>query len=286
MPQTATTGTAATATTTSGTVTSGTAVSRSAAPHAAAGGGVLSGDGLSATLYDILEVIPTASLETIHAAYQSLLSRFHPDRMAGLGADLEAIARERTQEINYAFAVLGDAAARARYDEELLRADAPALPSPSPGAPRARRALAMLAAAVTGVALVLALPRATNLLMGEAAFSLTRQVGYFQGATPADARDAAGTGYLLVLWGWLFASYLFGLISYRLAVRAGQFATAQFGSVNDRLFLFLTFVCVVVTGELFFAAPTLGNTAAAALLVAGAYFAERGSAPDAGHGRP
>src|SRR5262249_41282005 len=74
---------------------------------------------MASTLYETLEVIPTASQETIHAAYRSLISRFHPDKVAWLGPECQAVADARTKEINNAYDILGDAALRARYDEEL-----------------------------------------------------------------------------------------------------------------------------------------------------------------------
>src|SRR5215831_21081008 len=75
------------------------------------------------TLYDTLEVIPTASPETIQAAYRSLITRYHPDKVAGLGPELQAAANARTKEINFAFDILNDAVSRARYDEELRGED-------------------------------------------------------------------------------------------------------------------------------------------------------------------
>src|SRR5215470_5061279 len=82
---------------------------------------------MASTLYETLEVIPTASQETIHAAYRSLISRFHPDKMAALGPDFQAVADARTKEINHAYDILGDAARRALYDEELRGEDSPRL---------------------------------------------------------------------------------------------------------------------------------------------------------------
>src|SRR5215831_19089711 len=75
------------------------------------------------TLYDTLEVIPTASPQTIQAAYRSLISRYHPDKVVGLGPELQAAANARTKEINFAFDILNDAVSRARYDEELRGED-------------------------------------------------------------------------------------------------------------------------------------------------------------------
>lgn len=75
------------------------------------------------TLYDTLEVIPTASPQTIQAAYRSLISRYHPDKVVGLGPELQAIADARTKAINNAYHILGHASRRARYDEELREAE-------------------------------------------------------------------------------------------------------------------------------------------------------------------
>lgn len=274
------------------------------------------------TLYDVLEVIPTASAETIHAAYRSLISRYHPDKVAMLSPDLQAAASARTKEINFAYDILSDAASRARYDEELRgeestlllpkgavidgpaveAAVAPALRAPvargaasrpkSPGvakerAPAAgrppRHALATLSAAIAGIALVLTLPLAANLIFGAVEFSITGHARFFHDAeNPVDAKGDFGSIYLPVLWGWLFANYLFGLISYRLAVLAGETAAGRFGgsfaATNDRLLLFLTFVCVVAVGELFFSAHTMGNMLAGMFILAGAYLSERGIA--------
>jgi curved DNA-binding protein CbpA len=290
---------------------------------------------MSSTLYDILEVIPTASQETIHAAYRSLISRFHPDKMTALGPEFVAVAHARTKEINHAYDILGDVARRARYNEELREEESPRLlppaddqnvpavnqdaaaapgpavrqsaaaaapgpavkrnaavprravkrgaAAPATGAPPGRHAAATLSAAVAGVALVLTLPQAANVIFSAVEFSLTGHARYFYEAdSPADAKGGdSGSAYLMVLWGWLFANYLFGLISYRLAIAAGEMAAARtggsFAATNDRLFLFLTFVCVVATGQLLFSAHTMGNMLAGMFVLAGAYLAERGT---------
>jgi hypothetical protein len=270
------------------------------------------------TLYDVLEVIPSASAETIHAAYRSLITRYHPDKVAALGPELQAVANARTKEINFAYDILSDTVSRARYDEELCggephvallsspasRPKSPALKERfadagpkapaaarerSSGAPAAgasgpqRHPLATLAAAIAGVALVLTLPPATNLIFSAVEFSLTGQGRFFYEAeNPVDVKGdfSASSYYLPVLWGWLFANYLFGLISYRLAVLTGETAAAHLGgsfaATNDRLFLFLTFVCVVAVSALFFSAHTMGNMLAGMFILAGAYLAERG----------
>ncbi len=68
------------------------------------------------TFYDVLEVAPTASPETIAAAYRSLCKRFHPDVYPD-----RAAAETRMKAINEAHAVLTDASQRARYDAELAQ---------------------------------------------------------------------------------------------------------------------------------------------------------------------
>jgi hypothetical protein len=273
------------------------------------------------TLYDVLEVIPTASAETIQAAYRSLITRYHPDRVATLGPDLQASAMARTKEINFAYDILSDTASRARYDEELrgggqsasLLPKIPVVDGPvaavaapvgpaarglasRPGRPAAardrsataaagkppqRRLLATLASAGAGIALILSLPPAANLIFGAVEYSLTGHARFFYEAdNPVDAKGDFGSAYLPVLWGWLFANYLIGVISYRLAVAVGEVTAVRvggsFAGTNDRLFLFLTFVCVVAVGELFFSAHTMGETLADMFVLAGAYLAERG----------
>jgi DnaJ domain len=259
---------------------------------------------MASTLYDILEVIPSASAETIHAAYRSMISRYHPDKVAALGPELQAVATARTKEINFAFDILSDEASRARYDEELRGEEeevrpllkvpashpksAPVVrnrpPAPPEAAPprQGRHLLATFSAAAAGIALILILPQAANIIFSAVEFSLTgHSLFFFDAETPVDAKgEFPDSAYLLVLWGWLFASYLFGLISYRVAVMVGETTAAHlngtFAATNDRLFLFLTFVCVVAVGELFFSAHTLGNMLADMFILAGAYLAERG----------
>jgi DnaJ-like protein len=246
------------------------------------------------TLYDILEVIPTASPETIHAAYRSLISRNHPDKVAGLGPELQAVANARTKEINHAYDILRNAARRASYDEKLrekenaqrrrLDSAAPQFASAAPPVahePRDHRLLATLLAALAGIAMLLTLPHAANFTLGVVYFFVTGHPRYFHDVVNSiDANvHYLGLTYLLVLWGWLFVSYLFGVISYRLCVRVGERFASDFGEpvagTSDRLFLFLTFVCVVAGAELFFSAHTMTNVLAEMFVLAGAYRAER-----------
>jgi curved DNA-binding protein CbpA len=65
--------------------------------------------------YKVLQVDPEASPEVITAAYKTLAKRFHPE------TDLTGVHEIRLAELNRAYGVLRDAAARQRYDLE--RAD-------------------------------------------------------------------------------------------------------------------------------------------------------------------
>jgi DnaJ-like protein len=245
------------------------------------------------TLYDTLEVIPTASPETIHAAYRSLISRYHPDKVAGLGPELQAIANARTKEINSAYDILGDAARRASYDEELRDAESPSLggqdsvapsvstPPPEVHRPQPRRLRATLFAAVAGIAALLALTLAANVLFGIVDFFVTGQARSFQDSVNSIDTNVnfSGLPYLLVMWVWLFLKFMFGLVSYRIGVRVGQRTASGFGEpfagTNDRLLLFLTFVCAVAGGELLFSAHTMPDILADMFVLGGAYTAER-----------
>lgn len=64
---------------------------------------------LTPTAYDILEVSPKASPETIQAAYRSLAKRHHPDVPGGSHA--------RMQIIVSAYEILSDPAKRRHYDK-------------------------------------------------------------------------------------------------------------------------------------------------------------------------
>jgi hypothetical protein len=251
------------------------------------------------TLYDILEVIPTASPETIQAAYRSLISRYHPDRVAGLGSELQAAANARTKEINYAYDILGDAGRRASYDEELRDAESPppsqethlAQNSPAPQrvaaarpdvqGPQRRRLRATFFAAIAGIAALLTLTLAANVLFGVIDFFVTGHARYFQGAVNSIETNVSFSGlpYLLVMWVWLFINYMSGLISYRFGVRVGQRTASGFDDpfvgTNDRLLLFLTFVCAVACVELSSSAHTMPDILADMFVLGGAYGAER-----------
>ena len=64
--------------------------------------------------YTALGVGSTASQDEILKAYHALAGRYHPDKHQG--NELEDLAREKLTQINAAFAVVGNASLRARYD--------------------------------------------------------------------------------------------------------------------------------------------------------------------------
>lgn len=63
--------------------------------------------------YAVLDVLPDAEQDTIHAAYRTLVKQHHPDKFHGKQT---SIPHERMSTINQAYAVLSDATQRARYD--------------------------------------------------------------------------------------------------------------------------------------------------------------------------
>ena len=77
------------------------------------------GDGR--THYVVLGVRPTSGREEIRAAYLRLARSLHPDRFGQGSAGERSLAERRMREVTAAFAVLGDAEARRRYDGELAQ---------------------------------------------------------------------------------------------------------------------------------------------------------------------
>jgi hypothetical protein len=56
--------------------------------------------------YEVLGVSSGASKDEIRSAYRGLVAKYHPDKVAHLGDEFEAIAREKALAINRAFAML------------------------------------------------------------------------------------------------------------------------------------------------------------------------------------
>jgi hypothetical protein len=73
------------------------------------------------TLYDLLDVAPSASAADIRKAYLSLAREHHPDYHTGRDPSARAANEREMQRINGAWAVLGDEQRRRAYDDELRR---------------------------------------------------------------------------------------------------------------------------------------------------------------------
>lgn len=68
------------------------------------------------TYYEILGILPNASLDAVKTAYRKLVIQFHPDRNPG-----NKEAERRFIEINQAYEVLSDSSLRNSYDVSLQR---------------------------------------------------------------------------------------------------------------------------------------------------------------------
>lgn len=78
--------------------------------------------------YAVLGVPPAASDREIRAAYLQRARAHHPDRQAGADAATRRRSEARMQQVNRAWAVLGDPGRRAAYDAALAATAPPAPP--------------------------------------------------------------------------------------------------------------------------------------------------------------
>jgi len=53
--------------------------------------------------HEVLQVAPQAGAEEIRRAYQSLIGQYHPDKVATLGTELQALAARKSAQINAAY---------------------------------------------------------------------------------------------------------------------------------------------------------------------------------------
>lgn len=79
---------------------------------------------MSHDLYEILQVHPRADGEAVYAAYQRLIALYDPARLEGAADELVALARQKRDAIEHAYAVLSDAERRRSYDAQLVAAQA------------------------------------------------------------------------------------------------------------------------------------------------------------------
>jgi curved DNA-binding protein CbpA len=83
------------------------------------------------TLYEVLMLHPTATIEVINAVYRALAKQYHPDHAGPEGAGKMA-------QINDAYAILSHEEKRARYDEILGKSrDGQVVGHPRPSMPGA-----------------------------------------------------------------------------------------------------------------------------------------------------
>lgn len=68
--------------------------------------------------YEILQVHPRSDQETIRDSYERLIQRHDPAKLHGAAEELIELTRRKRDDIERAYAVLGDATRRATYDEE------------------------------------------------------------------------------------------------------------------------------------------------------------------------
>lgn len=53
--------------------------------------------------HEVLNVAPNADTQEIRRAYKSLMSQYHPDKVASLGPELRELCERKTKEINTAY---------------------------------------------------------------------------------------------------------------------------------------------------------------------------------------
>jgi DnaJ-domain-containing protein 1 len=53
--------------------------------------------------HQILEISPQASVDEIRDAYKKLMGQYHPDKVASLGPELQAVAERKSKEITEAY---------------------------------------------------------------------------------------------------------------------------------------------------------------------------------------
>jgi hypothetical protein len=95
-----------------------------------------------ATHYQTLGVAPNASAAALRSAYVAKARELHPDRQVGRTTDEVQRAQRAMQDVNAAWAVLGDPRARRSYDDALPPATE-TVSAPRPVSPSGRPAVVL-----------------------------------------------------------------------------------------------------------------------------------------------
>jgi DnaJ-like protein len=208
---------------------------------------------LDKTLYEILEVAPAASQETIEAAYHSLLSRYDPDKVVGLGSEIRALAADRTTQLKQAYKVLSDASKRTEYDSHLRNeatnssatASASTLLSvQSQSSAPTPRGLTFRHVAAIGVgifvsvflsAISIIVDETVNMLVSGDSFLAATEFHIFSSAT-LSLSGMAILFCMFIAWNYLVGFYTF---------KAGAYASRLIYPSFNRLLLFLGFFGVM-----------------------------------------
>jgi len=69
--------------------------------------------------YRLLGLPRGASLSEIKSAYRRMAAQYHPDKVSGLGPEVQEVAQAKMLELNEAMAVFADPVQRAKHDEVL-----------------------------------------------------------------------------------------------------------------------------------------------------------------------
>ena len=54
----------------------------------------------------ILQIDGNSTVEQIKTAYKDRIKEYHPDRVSGLGEEIQKVARQKTQQINEAYSII------------------------------------------------------------------------------------------------------------------------------------------------------------------------------------
>ena len=93
------------------------------------------------TYYEMLDVVPTASMDEIKRAFRREIAKYHPDKVQHLGKEFQEIAAIKAAELTQSYKTLTDETLRAEYDAQLESGEptavyhAPPPAAPSPEAP-------------------------------------------------------------------------------------------------------------------------------------------------------